>query len=128
MKNIEPTLFEMPIEKAISATNACSKGMWQAFPNNSHSESYREQFGARAGYVVCYENRRSGKAELTALCSVIGQPFILQREIDANARLIELAPEMAKLIEGIAVMNEDHFKDINGFILEARRLAGKLII
>lgn len=51
-----------------------------------------------------------------------------QTEIDANARLIELAPEMAGLIEKVAMLNEQHFKDIAGFILKARELSNRLLL
>lgn len=51
-----------------------------------------------------------------------------QTEIDANARLIELVPEMAGLIEKVAMLNEQHFKDIAGFILKARELSNRLLL
>ena len=83
------------------------------------------KFGSREGYVVSYNNKHG---ELAALCSVIGQPFVNQTEIDANARLIELAPEMAELIEKFAILNEDHYKDIAGFILSARELSKRFVL
>ena len=62
---------------------------------------------------------------MVVLSSVIGQPFVNQTEIDANAKLIELAPEMAELIEKFAILNEEYYKDISGFILSARELAAQ---
>lgn len=99
-----------------------SGAKWQAVKNTSWGESHKEKFGERAGYVICYQKQ----GQTMALCSVIGQPFVNQTEIDANARLIELAPEMANIIEKIAILNEEHFKYIAGFILLARELYNKL--
>jgi hypothetical protein len=109
----------------ISATQCFSGRQWQAIPNSSWGERYKEQFGDRSGFVICYNNKHQ---ELTPLCSIIGQPFVPQQEIDANARLIALAPQMAKLVEKLAILDEKHYRDIAGFIIEARELSKKLIL
>lgn len=107
------------------AVRAYSGRKWKAVKNSSWSENHVKDFGNRAGYVVCHNNMHG---ELVALCSVIGQPFVNQTEIDANARLIELAPEMAELIEKFAILKEEHYKDIAGFILSARELSERFVL
>ena len=89
---------------------------WKAVKNSSWSEKHVAQFGVRPGYVVCYQNRHG---EMSALCSVIGQPNVPQVEIDANAKLIELAPRMAKVIRKInqlygprPVLTDEILKDL----------------
>ena len=75
---------------------------WKAVKNSSWSSDHAAQFGIRPGYVICYQNRYG---ELCALGSVIGQPNVTQVEIDANAKLIELAPRMGRVIEKINQLN-----------------------
>lgn len=111
--------------KPLLAVRAYSGRKWKAVKNGSWGENHVSKFGNRAGYLVCHNNRHG---ELVALCSVIGQPFVNQTEIDANARLIELAPEMAELIEKVAILNEEHYKDIAGFILSARELSERFVL
>jgi len=101
-----------------------SGNKWEAIKNSSWGIPHKENFGERAGYVICYKS----SGELTALCSVIGQPFIRQVEIDANAHLIELAPDMAKIIEELAILDEEHCTNISELILRARELATQLIL
>lgn len=122
---VQPELFTLPDAKPLLAVRAYSGRKWKAVKNSSWGEKHVSEFGNRAGYVVCHNNR-IGK--MVALCSVIGQPFVNQTEIDANARLIELAPEMAELIEKFAILNEEHYKDISGFILEARELSERFVL
>jgi hypothetical protein len=111
------------IEPTKTSALTCHSGnKWQAIKNGSWGEAHKQSFGDRAGYIICY-----GK-KLSTVCSVIGQPFVNQTEIDANARLIELAPEMAQLIQKFAILNEDHFKDIAGFISAARELSERFIL
>lgn len=96
-----------------------SGNRWIAVANSSWDKRHVEKFGNRSGYVICYKNSNQ---ELAALSTVIGQAFVKQAEIDANARIIEHAPEMSDLIEKFAMLNEDHYKDIAGFIQEARKI------
>lgn len=107
------------------AVRAYSGRKWKAVKNSSWSGKHVAEFGNRAGYVVCHNNKHG---ELVALCSVIGQPFVNQTEIDANARLIELAPEMAEIIEKFAALNEEHYKDIAGLILSAREVSNRFAL
>lgn len=97
---------------------------WTARKNTSWGITHKENFGEKEGYVVNYINRGGEHV----VCSVIGQPFVKQIEIDANARLIELAPDMAKLIEKLAMLNENYYKDIAGFILSARELSARFVL
>jgi hypothetical protein len=115
-------LFSDIEEKKLLANHAFSGGKWTAIKNNSWGAEHVTQYGNRAGYVICYKNRNN---EFVALCSVIGQPFVNQTEIDANARIIELAPEMAAIIKSISILNEEHYKDIAGFILASRELCNR---
>lgn len=123
--NVHPELFTLPDAKPLLAVRAYSGRKWTAYKNSSWGTEHKSNFGNRPGYVVSYNNRHN---ELVALCSVIGQPFVNQTEIDANARLIELAPEMAELIEKFAILNEKHYKDIAGFILSARELSERFVL
>jgi hypothetical protein len=120
--NFQSQLFSLP--EPLTAVRAYSGRKWKAVKNISWGENHVKDFGNKAGYVVCHNNRHG---ELVALCSVIGQPFINQIEIDANARLIELAPEMAKLIENFAILDEN-YKDIAGLILSARELSKRFVL
>jgi hypothetical protein len=95
---------------------------WESTPNSSWGIQHKEAFGERAGYVVC---SRKG-AELHAVCSVIGQPFVTQEEIDANAKLIASAPEMAALISQIAQLDEQEHANIEEIILAARKLSEQI--
>jgi hypothetical protein len=124
-KNVQLELLALPDTKPLLAVRACSGRKWKAVKNSSWGGNHVKDFGNRAGYVVCHNNRHG---ELVALCSVIGQLFVNQTEIDANARLIELAPEMAEMIEKFSILNEEHYKDIAGFILSARELSDRFVL
>lgn len=100
-----------------------SKPQWQAVKNSSWGTSHQENFGNRSGYVICYNNKHR---ELVALASVVGQPFVPQSEIDANAAFIAAAPEMLDILEKFTMLNEEHYKDIKGFILSARQIVEQL--
>lgn len=43
-------------------------------------------------------------------------------EDEANALLISKAYEMLEMLEKFSMLNEDHYKDISGFILKTRQL------
>lgn len=99
-----------------------SRGKWEAVKNSSWSEMHVSSFGNRPGYVICYQNKNS---EMVALASVIGQSFVSQNEIDANAKLIELCPDMALFIEKIQSL-ETTDKEFKNIIAEARELYQKM--
>ncbi|HRH59456.1 MAG TPA: hypothetical protein PL045_02750 [Chitinophagaceae bacterium] len=102
-----------------SATHAYSGRKWKAIKNSSWGEEHVSKFGDKPGYVICYNNRHG---ELVALASVIGQPFVSQTEIDANAKLIASSPEMLRLIEKIAMLNSENRSDIMEIVVAARIL------
>lgn len=81
------------------ALRTYSGNKWQAHKNSSWGEQHIKKFGNRSGYVICYNNKHR---ELVALASVIGQPFVTQAEIDANAKLIAKCPELLELALFIA--------------------------
>jgi hypothetical protein len=87
------------MEKGKLKLGCYTSGKWQAVKNSSWSESHIAEFGKRAGYVICTKNKYG---ELIALASVIGMPFSEQKEIDANAHLISIAPELLAFAEYVA--------------------------
>lgn len=102
-----------------------SNSPWEAVKNSSWSDDYKKNFGDKSGYVICYTNKNR---ELAALASVVGQPFVQQEEIDANAKLMVAAPdllfalqELVGLVEG--VIEGDYKPD--HFTLQAARIAIK---
>jgi hypothetical protein len=115
---MESIIDKMLAKNKFLTVRGYSGKKWTAVKNSSWSERHKQVFGERAGYVICYEKA----GELTALCSVIGQPFVTQEEIDANAKLIASAPEMAALISQIAQLDEQEHADIQEIILAARKL------
>jgi hypothetical protein len=121
--NVQTELFTMPDAKPLLAVRAYSGSKWKAVKNSSWCKNHVKEFGNRAGYVVCYNNRHG---ELVALCSVIGQPFVNQKEIDANAKLIEAAPALLDALEKFTMLDENHYRDIAGLIQYAKNIVGKL--
>lgn len=111
------------VTKPSSAVRAYSGREWKAVKNGSWGSGHKASHGEREGYVICYQNRLN---EMVALASVIGQPFVKQTEIDANARLLELAPEMAKLVFKIAEADTDDPDVLSKLLQSARTLAGRL--
>ena len=101
-----------------------SPGKWEAHKNSSWGEIHVDEFGKRSGYVICYHNRNR---ELVTLASVIGQPFVLQSEIDANAKLIAAAPELLRALERFTILDESQYKDIAGFIQEAKKVVHSIL-
>ncbi|MBN8573911.1 MAG: hypothetical protein J0M05_08355 [Candidatus Kapabacteria bacterium] len=90
--------------------NLISKAPWQAVKNSSWGTVHQESFGNRSGYVICYNNKH---LELSALATVIGQPFVPQSEIDANAALIAAAPELFGIVEQLTnVTTTDEFDEL----------------
>jgi len=100
-----------------------STGKWEAVKNASWSEKHVSEFGNRAGYVICHHNRNR---ELVAVASVIGMPFVEQKEIDANAKLIEAAPALLEALEKFTLLDENHYRDIAGLIQYAKNVVEKL--
>ncbi|MHA8064905.1 hypothetical protein [Aquirufa aurantiipilula] len=84
----------------LSVRGSRSAGKWDVVKNQSWSEKHVSVFGNRAGYVICHRNRNR---ELVAVASVIGMPFVEQKEIDANANLIAAAPDLYEAL--IALKN-----------------------
>jgi hypothetical protein len=110
--------------KPILSVRACrSSGKWEAIKNKSWSEKHVSEFGNREGYVICHRNRNR---ELVAVASVIGMPFVDQKEIDANAKLIEAAPALLDALEKFTLLDENHYRDIAGLIQYAKNVVGKL--
>jgi hypothetical protein len=79
---------------------------WQAVKNSSWSERHVSEFGDRSGYVICHKNTNG---ELVGVATVIGMPFVEQKEIDANARLIESAPELFLIVKEFYSITEGPF-------------------
>jgi hypothetical protein len=98
-----------------------SKEPWQAVKNSSWGTAHQENFGNRSGYVICYNDKHR---QLSALANVIGQPFVPQSEIDANAALIEAAPQMFDIIEKIAQGIDIY--EIEDLVTEAEEIVTKL--
>src|SRR5690554_5258534 len=98
---------------------------WKAVQNSSWGAAHKGNFGDRSGYVICYTNKHD---ESVALAAVIGQPFVKQTEIDSNARLIEMAPDMARLINRLAKLDEGQPEDIENVISAARELSNRLVL
>ena len=122
--NVQPKLFGLPDAKPMLSVRASrSSGKWEAIKNSSWSEKHVNDFGNRAGYVICHHNRNR---ELVAVASVIGMPFVEQKEIDANAKLIEAAPALLDALEKFTMLDENHYRDIAGLIQYAKNVVDKL--
>jgi len=122
--NVQSELFSLPDAKPMLSVRASrSSGKWQAVKNSSWSEKHVSEFGNRAGYIICHHNRNR---ELVAVASVIGMPFVDQKEIDANAKLIEAAPALLYALEKFTLLDENHYKDIAGLIQYAKNVVKKL--
>ena len=113
----KPTL--LPVQ------NYRSSGKWEAHKNTSWGERHKSQFGERAGYVIGHHNKHH---ELITIASVIGMPFVEQKEIDANAKLIESAPALLGVVEKLALLDEGQHGDIAELIQRAKGLVGSLFI
>ena len=50
------------------------------------------------------------------------KPIVNQKEAEANALLISKAPEMFEMLEKWSILNTEHYKDLQGFILETKKL------
>jgi phage terminase large subunit len=81
---------------------------WQAVKNSSWSERHAIEFGDKSGYVICNKNTNG---ELVGVATVIGMPFVEQKEIDANARLIESAPELYSIVKEFYSVTKGAFND-----------------
>jgi hypothetical protein len=122
--NVQSESLTLPGAKPMLSVRAsCSSGKWQAVKNSSWSEKHVSEFGNRAGYVICHHNRNR---ELVAVASVIGMPFVDQKEIDANAKLIEAAPALLDALEKFTLLDENHYRDIAGLIQYAKNVVEKL--
>lgn len=100
-----------------------SPGRWKAHPNSSWNKNHVSEFGNRAGYVICFHNKNR---ELITLATIVGMPFSSQKEIDANAKLIEVSPALLDALVKFTVLDEDHYKDIAGLIQTAKEVIGRL--
>jgi len=110
---------------ALQAIRLHSGRQWQAVRNDSWGGRHKVNFGDRSGYVICYTNKHD---ETVALAAIIGQPFVKQTEIDANAKLVETAPDMARLIYRLAKLSDDNTEEITGVIAAARELSRRLVL
>lgn len=106
------------------AFKLCSGKNWECLPNSSWSEKHKVAFGDKPGFVICFKNQYN---ETSALATVIGQPFAQKNEIEANAKLIALAPDMAKFINALAKFKEVK-DDIFGFVMGAQKIINELKI
>lgn len=97
-----------------------TSGKWKMVPNSSWGEKHKENFGERAGYVICHYDR----GQLCAHASIIGMPFRSQEEIDANAKLITTAPEMLDLLV-VMVGRADSLKYNHDIITKAKEIIKK---
>lgn len=68
-------------------TTKYTPGPWKAHVNSSWSEQHLADFGKRKGHVIVSKKK-------DCIASIIGIPSEQQEVIDANARLIERAPEL----------------------------------
>lgn len=124
--NKQATKAQRPADEgAVQVIRLHSGRHWKAIPNSSWGAAHKGNFGDRSGYVICYTNKHD---ESVALAAVIGQPFVKQTEIDANARLIEMAPDMARLINRLAKLDEGQPEDIGNVISAARELSNRLVL
>ncbi len=106
-------------KKQLSVRVSRSAGKWKAVKNSSWGDDYKSRFGERAGYVICHHNKHR---EFIAIACVIGMPFVEQKEIDANAKLIEAAPALLDALEKFTLLDENHYKDIAGLIKYAKNV------
>ena len=122
--NVQTKLFSMPDAKTVLSVRASrSSGKWQAVKNSSWGEEHKKIFGDKEGFVICVKN---SNREMVAIASVSGYFGQEQKQVAANAKLIEAAPALLEALEKFTMLNENHYRDIAGLIQYAKNVFEKL--
>lgn len=106
-----------------AAYHNCSKGKWIVLPNSSWGDDHKNKHGNHPGFVICHYDSHN---QLVVIADIIVPFKKITSEIEANAKLMALAPELAKALIPFTVLNEDHYKDIAGFIKQAKEIVNTL--
>jgi hypothetical protein len=94
---------ELGMNIKTNSNMAHSGGKWEIVPNSSWGVNDKKAFGDEPGYVICVERNSS----LVAIASVQGYFKQPKREVEANAKLIASAPEMAAEVERLRKIIKD---------------------